>query len=103
MTFLRHAGASLPCPLTDITGGFNQFLAQAYGLPPTATAIQQKFGSAFGEDLEQAIPGLASHANLVASSGMIQPSSASSKSHCGREASFLDLLEPNATLGSREA
>ncbi|KAK9840164.1 hypothetical protein WJX74_004488 [Apatococcus lobatus] len=47
VTFLRHAGASLPCPLTDITGGFNKFLAQAYGLTPTATAIQEKFGSAF--------------------------------------------------------
>ena len=50
VTFLRHAGASLPCPLTDITGGFNKFLAQAYGLTPTATAIQEKFGSAFGKD-----------------------------------------------------
>ena len=51
VTFLRHAGASLPCPLTDITGGFNKFLAQAYGLTPTATAIQEKFGSAFGEGI----------------------------------------------------
>ncbi len=48
VTFLRHAGATSPCPLTDITGGFNKFLAVAYGLSPTATAVQEKFGSAFG-------------------------------------------------------
>ena len=49
VTFLRHAGAIPPCPLTDITGGFNKFLAAAYGLSPTATAIQSQFGAAFGK------------------------------------------------------
>lgn len=43
--FVRHAGGVLPCPQVDFTGGFNGFLAAAYGLGNTT--VEQQFGSAF--------------------------------------------------------
>lgn len=42
--FTRQAGGANPCPATDITGGFNQFFALAYGLSGT---VQQTYGQAF--------------------------------------------------------
>ena len=48
--FTRHAGSNLPCPLVNVTGGFNQFLAAAYGLSSNTTeAVVARFGAAFGE------------------------------------------------------
>ena len=43
----RQAGSSYPCPQVDFTGGFNAFLAEAYGL--NGQTIEQKFGKPFGE------------------------------------------------------
>ncbi|KAK9837750.1 hypothetical protein WJX74_004245 [Apatococcus lobatus] len=46
--FTRHAGSNLPCPLVNVTGGFNQFLAAAYGLSSNTTeAVVARFGAAF--------------------------------------------------------
>lgn len=36
-----------PCPLLDFTGGFNKFLAAAYGLA-TGETISSRFGKPFG-------------------------------------------------------
>ena len=36
-----------PCPLLDFTGGFNKFLAAAYGLASGET-ISSRFGKPFG-------------------------------------------------------
>ena len=44
--FTRNAGSALPCPQVDFTGGFNAFMAAAYGLNGT---VQQTFGSAFSK------------------------------------------------------
>lgn len=43
--FTRQAGGTNPCPLVDFTGGFNKFMAAAYGV----SSVQDKFGAAFGE------------------------------------------------------
>ena len=43
--FVRQAGGVLPCPQVDFTGGFNGFLAAAYGLGNTT--VEEKFGSPF--------------------------------------------------------
>ncbi|KAK9839731.1 hypothetical protein WJX84_008142 [Apatococcus fuscideae] len=46
--FTRHAGSDIPCPLVNITGGFNQFLAAAYNLSSNTTeAIVARFGAPF--------------------------------------------------------
>ena len=51
--FTRHAGSNLPCPLVNITGGFNQFLAAAYNLSSNTTeAIVARFGAPFGKPLQ---------------------------------------------------
>jgi hypothetical protein len=42
--FTRQAGGRNPCPLVDFDGGFNAFLARAYGLNGT---VQQTYGVAF--------------------------------------------------------
>lgn len=44
--FTRAAGSTIPCPAIDFVGGFNQFLAAAYGLDE-GTTVEDKFGSAF--------------------------------------------------------
>ena len=44
--FTRAAGSTIPCPAIDFVGGFNQFLAAAYGLPE-GTTIEEEFGAAF--------------------------------------------------------
>ena len=41
--FTRQAGGMLPCPLVDFTGGFNGFLAAAYGV----SSVQAAFGAPF--------------------------------------------------------
>ena len=46
--FTRQAGSTLPCPLVDFTGGFNDFFAAAYGLP-AGTTVEQAYGTAFSE------------------------------------------------------
>ena len=43
--FVRQAGGVLPCPQVDFTGGFNGFLAAAYGLGNRS--VEEAFGSAF--------------------------------------------------------
>lgn len=42
--FARQAGGRYPCPAIDILGGFNTFLARAYGLNGT---VEQTYGAAF--------------------------------------------------------
>ena len=44
--FTRQPGSLDPCPLVDFDGGFNQFLAAAYNLPPGVT-VEAKFGAPF--------------------------------------------------------
>lgn len=44
--FVRQAGGALPCPLVDFTGGFNGFLAAAYGLGNST--VEEVYGAAFG-------------------------------------------------------
>ena len=44
--FTRAAGSTIPCPAIDFVGGFNQFLAAAYGLPE-GTTIEEEYGAAF--------------------------------------------------------
>lgn len=48
--FTRQAGSTIPCPLVDFDGGFNAFMAAAYGLS-NGTTVEDQFGSAFGEPL----------------------------------------------------
>ena len=43
----EQAGGANPCPALNFTGGFNAFLAAAYGLPAGQT-IKQKYGVPFG-------------------------------------------------------
>ena len=43
--FVRQAGGVLPCPQVDFTGGFNGFLAAAYGLGNRS--VEEVFGSPF--------------------------------------------------------
>ena len=47
--FTRHAGSSQPCPLVDFTGGWNKWLAAAYGLGDKT--IKEEYGAPFGEHL----------------------------------------------------
>lgn len=42
----RHAGSANPCPVIDFDGGFNAWMAYAYGLPKGQT-VEQKFGKPF--------------------------------------------------------
>ncbi|BDA43080.1 Desiccation-related protein PCC13-62 [Coccomyxa sp. Obi] len=44
--FVRQAGSALPCPPTDFTGGFNQFLGAAFGLTGGKT-VASVFGKPF--------------------------------------------------------
>ena len=44
--FVRQAGGVLPCPQVDFTGGFNGFLAAAYGLGNST--VEEVYGAAFG-------------------------------------------------------
>ena len=44
--FTRAAGSTIPCPAIDFVGGFNQFMAAAYGLPE-GTTIEEEYGAAF--------------------------------------------------------
>ena len=46
--FTRQAGSTIPCPLVDFDGGFNDFMAAAYGLPAGVT-VEQQYGSAYGK------------------------------------------------------
>ena len=41
-----QAGGANPCPALDFTGGFNQFLGAAFGLP-AGTTVKDKWGVAF--------------------------------------------------------
>ena len=41
-----QAGGANPCPALDFEGGFNKFLAAAFGLP-AGTSIEDKWGVAF--------------------------------------------------------
>ena len=43
--FVRQAGGTLPCPLVDFTGGFNGFMAAAYGLGNNT--VEEVYGAAF--------------------------------------------------------
>ncbi len=45
--FTRQAGSTIPCPLVDFDGGFNDFMAAAYGLADGVT-VEQQYGSAYG-------------------------------------------------------
>ena len=45
--FTRQAGGHYPCPLVDFTGGFNKFMAAAYGLGSNET-VESKYGKPFG-------------------------------------------------------
>ena len=45
--FTRQAGSTIPCPLVDFDGGFNQFMGAAYGLGDES--VEDHFGSAFGK------------------------------------------------------
>ncbi|DBB03426.1 hypothetical protein WJX82_005723 [Trebouxia sp. C0006] len=44
--FTRQAGSTIPCPLVDFDGGFNDFMAAAYGLADGVT-VEQQYGSAY--------------------------------------------------------
>ena len=41
--FTRQAGGVLPCPLVDFTGGFNGFMAAAYGVASVQAAFDAPF------------------------------------------------------------
>ena len=46
--FTRQAGSTIPCPLVDFDGGFNDFMAAAYGLAD-GVSVADQFGSAYGK------------------------------------------------------
>ena len=53
--FTRQAGSTIPCPLVDFDGGFNDFMAAAYGLAD-GVSVADQFGSAFGKPLPSLRP-----------------------------------------------
>ena len=53
--FTRQAGSTIPCPLVDFDGGFNDFMAAAYGLA-AGVSVADQYGSAFGESSALPLP-----------------------------------------------
>ena len=53
--FTRQAGSTIPCPLVDFDGGFNDFMAAAYGLAD-GVSVADQYGSAFGKPSALPLP-----------------------------------------------